>query len=122
MAPAEDGDGDSVPAILEYAFNLDPASPDGGAMAPGGSAGLPAVTVEGQATNAYLTIEFLRRRNAVDLDYSPQFSQDLTNWVAPGAVLSVSPVNGDWERVIVRDAVPVPAAPRRFGRVGVTVE
>jgi hypothetical protein len=122
--------GDGIPNLLKYAFNLDPAVATTGAgrfLTEGtGAAGLPCMRIE-QAGGLRLRIEFVRRRNAADLLYEPQFCTSLTavegtpnGWAVPTATETVTAIDADWERVVVEDQPP-PGAASRFSRVRVTV-
>ncbi len=122
--------GDGIPNLLKYAFNLDPAVAATGAgryLTEGdGAAGLPCMRVE-PAGGLRLRVEYVRRRNAADLLYEPQFCTSLTaaegapgGWAAPTAAEAVTVINEDWERVVVEDQPP-PGAASRFSRVRVTL-
>ncbi len=120
---------DGVPNLLKYSFNLNPAGPDTRRLEAGtGIAGLPAVTLEeaqgGEETPPVLRIEYLRRRNS-GLIYIAEFSATLSangegSWSPATATPAVVPIDAEWERVVVRDEIPVTGpVPRRFARVRV---
>ncbi len=126
--PDADPDGDGVPNLLEYAFNLDPTYPEPVVMtADTGLRGLPLVRLESVAdADRRLTVEFVRRTAAggADVDYAVQFTSSLDpvagGWQA-GGTASVTAINARWERVKVTDDVPVGGAvAARFARVVVT--
>lgn len=69
-------------------------------------------------------MEYVRRRNAADLRYQVQFCTRLNStnpalgWTTSAAE-AVTPIDTDWERVVVEDQPP-PGATTRFSRVLVT--
>ncbi len=118
----DDGDLDGANNLEEYAFNLDPAIVDGQVMIPGtGAAGLPYVSFAGSGATARLQVEYLRRKEAADLEYIVQVSTNLLNeWISTVVTTSVESVDGEWERVIEIDPVPAgDAATARFIRIQV---
>lgn len=115
-----DNDNDGIPALIEYAFNLNMRSADAGLSlgGPGSTAGLPLVnTVTDANGKRRLHMEYLRRVGS-RLTYIPQFSSGLadSSWSDAPQVLAPTPVNGEWERCLVEDEVTAGA---RFGRVKV---
>ena len=126
--PGADPDGDGIPNLLEFAFNLDPTYPQPVLMTAGtGLCGLPLIHLSPTgASGQCLTVEFVRRTAASGsgVTYAVQFSPGLdaatVDWEA-GGTESVTPINARWERVVVTDTVSVgAAAPARFARVAVT--
>ena len=118
----DDADGDSLSNFIEQAFNLDPTRGDLRTLAPGsGTSGLPLITVTGNGTTAHLRVEYIRRRNA-GLTYTVQFASGLSpvDWQPAAAAETVTPIDDDWERVVVEDSESVATMPLRFGRVVVT--
>jgi hypothetical protein len=112
-------DGDSATLLVEYAFNLDPTRDDALPMTPGtGTNGLPCWAL---SMPAGLTVEYLRRTQPVDLTYTVQFSNDLlAGWVDAVSAESVTPIDANWERVVVDDHILIEQAGSRFGRVTVS--
>ena len=120
--PTQDNDKDGANNLAEWAFNLNPTRPDIAALAPGtGTAGLPSIRLTGSGNAQHLTVEFVRRRNA-GLTYTVQFA----NTPAGASFLSavnaptVTPIDANWERVIVEDNVTIGDQAIRFGRMRVT--
>ena len=120
-----DIDGDGVPAMIEYAFNLDPkvagpplrVEPGAGSML-----GLPAVYLVAAGEGQYrLRIEYLRRVGSM-LTYAPQFSSTLNagDWTPLVTPVSVADLGNGWERCIVEDLQTTSGAASRFGRVAVS--
>ncbi len=118
--------------LLKYAFNMigaaagqasTLATANAATLAPGGSAGLPAVGVDG---TGHLTLTYIRRlasaSPAPGIVYQPEFADALnlpSDWAPnPAATVSVTPLDATFERVLVTDSVSNPA--RRFVRVRVT--
>jgi hypothetical protein len=116
-APGANPSGDGVANLIKFAANLDPTRVHLPTLVSGtGTYGLPLVTVTIAGTPR-LQVEFLRRRNATGLSYTVQFSDSLVSWVTSTATPVVSPIDSNWERVVVVDTVP--ATLRRFARVKV---
>lgn len=65
-----------------------------------------------------LQLSFLRVTVVPDITYTPEVSSDLRNWTADTAVVSVTPLPGGMERVVVQDGLL--GAPRRYIRLRVT--
>ncbi len=128
-----DPDGDGVVNLLEYAFNMNPLSPDRNAPVQQGS-GPPAfgkILGVDPGQPAYPTITFVRWKAPVDLTYSVQSSLDLVHWTdqiaSPSSFVVLSQTDvGDGsqlELVTVRPTTPMSgpaAAPEQFLRVAVT--
>jgi hypothetical protein len=118
--------GDGIENLLKYAFNLDPNVAYTGPssiITPTGSAGLPLVNTVNVSGLDYLQITYVRRINENSITYIPEFSSSLTDplaWEKATIETSVTPIDGIWERVTVRDSLPTSAAPARYGRVCVT--
>ena len=120
-----DSDGDGIPLLLEYAFNLSPAESDYRFYTPNSAeGGLPSVRLDESTPQPRLVIEYLRRRaqGAPRLSYYPEFSSTLeSGWAAVGTE-SVFPIDSIWERVVVVDETIEHADTVRFGRVRVELE
>ena len=113
-----DGEQDGANNLLEFAFNLNPQLSDIAAST--ATTGLPTaqlVTVPGGQS---LEVTFLRRKppGGSTLTYTAQFSNDLTAW-STGLAPTVTSVDAEWERIVVRDSAPA-ASGRRCVRVTVT--
>ncbi|MCX6875839.1 MAG: choice-of-anchor D domain-containing protein [Verrucomicrobia bacterium] len=115
--PAQTPQGDGVPNLLKFAFNMDPTKPDVRELTVGadGTAGLPG----GAMVGGVLRIEFLRRQALTHpgLTYLAEFSPNLATWVDLTYLAMVTPIDGTWERVVVDD--PYPWLFGRYGRVKV---
>ena len=121
--PLADFDGDGINQLLEFALNLDPTFNEQAAMLPNtGLRGLPAARLENIAGAERLTLEFVRRTSGSGsgLTYTPEFSSDLTAWLAVGSE-TVTAINPRWERVKITDPLTTLDAPRRFARLRVTL-
>lgn len=123
----EDGDFDQISLLEEYAYNLNPSANESsaGILEPGtGVAGLPHITAVDQGGGVRkLRIEYIRRTSS-GLTYLPQFANDIAEnafpadfWQAATEVEEVTPIDADWERVVVEDSVDSTTESTRFGRV-----
>ncbi len=119
LAQTADGDGDGISNLLEFAFNLNPAKVDAAtydpAVVPG--AGLPQMVV---ADGPVLSLQYLRRNDTPGLVYQAQFGNSVASFATSAAAPLVEDLGGGWERVTVADTGG-PGAPRRFGRVRVSL-
>lgn len=109
---------DGVPNLLKYAFNLNGNAADVRVLSPGGAAGLPRFSLEGEGT--VFRLEYLRRRNS-GLIYLPQYSAALSEESfapMPGAE-TVDSINTSWERVVREMVVDPVLMPSCFGRLKV---
>lgn len=117
-----DSDKDGIPALIEYAFNLNMRAADAGLRlgGEGSTAGLPVVTSVSDANgHRHLRMEYLRRVGS-RLTYVPQFASGLAEsaWSAAASqVAEPVPVTPEWERCVVEDEVN---SVIRFGRVKVS--
>jgi formylglycine-generating enzyme required for sulfatase activity len=119
QGPLDDPDRDGVSNILEYAFNLNPASPvEAVPMAAGGLSGLPRITANANGVPPGFQMEYLRRKGG-GLLYTPEVSNDLKAFTPMPGVPAVSSINAEWERVNFTESSP-PAEARRFARVRVS--
>ncbi|MCW1925141.1 Ig-like domain-containing protein [Luteolibacter arcticus] len=112
-----DEDVDGIAKLLEFAFNLDPASSDRAtydpAVIPG--AGLPRMIVgEGPA----LSLQYLRRKGVAGLSYTAQFGSSLDDFANATGTAVVESIDASWERVTILDSS---GGASRFGRVVVTL-
>ena len=104
--------GDGVSNLMKYSQGLSPwvnISTGGGPTM--------------QNVNGYLTLTYIRLKNATDLIYTPQVSADLINWQSGSAyVTPVSAIDLDTTRqqVVVRSNAPVSAGGPGFMRLSVT--
>jgi hypothetical protein len=115
-----DKDGDGIPALTEYAFNLNPQLPDGGRYlgAIGSTLGLPSIqTFVDPQGQRRLRLEFLRRTTGSGLTYIPQFSSDLVTWTQPAQAVTITWTGVGWERCLIEDIQLTPSPAARFGRV-----
>ena len=102
-----------------FASSLDPTRPSVGALVPEtGTSGLPVAYLTQVGADLHLTIEFVGRKNAGPT-YTVQFANmsGAANWQAAVNAPIVTPIDTNWERVVVDDAATVGANTTRFGRV-----
>lgn len=120
--PAASPNHDGVKNLLKFAFNLNPAIPDSRMLPFGaGAAGLPNFRLMQSGGTSTFRVEFLRRRNS-GLTYVPQISASMAveSFVPMTGTTTVTPLDSDWERVAVEQAVDTTVTPRLFGRVSVS--
>ena len=113
-----DPDADGATNLLEYAFGLEPLTAS--------RVGLPLVTLKPATAGGplYLTMTFTTPATVTDLDFTPQVSGNLAEWLSgPGhtETISDSTTNGI-RTVVVRDTVPVSSGTRRFMRLHVALK
>ena len=112
---------DGVSNLLKYAFNLNLAGPDDHILsAATGTAGLPLITLSGSGAATQINLEFLRRKNS-GLIYTPKYATDLTTFAPTTGTTTVTPIDSEWERVVVQQPASPATMPRCFGRVEVTL-
>ena len=112
---------DGVSNLLKYAFNLDASGPDVRILETGaGTAGLPSFSLERGVSQVTFKVEFLRRK-ASGLFYVPKVSTNLISYEMMTGTSTVTSINGEWERVIVRKPCDPATTPRMFGTVEVVL-
>lgn len=110
---------DGVQNLLKYAFNMNLQGPDVSVLAAGGTAGLPRVTLDSSGAQPVLRIEFLRRLG-VGLIYTAQRAATLPNFEPMSGTETVTPIDGEWERVRIDSPFQAATEPRGFVRIQVT--
>ena len=105
---ASDPNGDGTVNLLAYAFGVAPFQ--------SARTSLPVSTI----TSNRLQLSFLRLNPVTDLAYVPEVSADLRTWTTDTSPVSVTPLGGGLERVIVQDSATVSVSARRFIRLRVT--
>ena len=124
--PSGDQDGDGIPTLLEYAFNLNPLQNDYQILIAGtGQQGLPNIRLGSGVDSNRLVVEYVRRKASTNPDvvYAVLFAGDLqpSAWAAnPNAVTTITSIDTNWERVKVVDSVMTTDVSRRFAKVSVT--
>jgi hypothetical protein len=122
--PTSDTDGDNVNLMLEYAFGMNPTITNRKILDATNSAGLPLITRTGTTpANRVLQVEFLRRKNAaaLGLTYTVQYGNTLTTFTDSAQPETVTSIDANWERVLVKDTATSPGTAKRFGRVKITL-
>ncbi len=106
---AEDGDGDGLVAIVEYALGSDPMIPSPSAR--------PTPGVTGIGDDQFLTISYDKNPDATDITIQLQFSTDLATWhgiaaieVAPNTFRTETPI-GDATAQFLRISISETPAP-----------
>jgi hypothetical protein len=116
-APLFDLDKDSIPNILEFAFDGDPLHSDNAILPVAGVANFPDPN-DGNQLRPYPIVTFVRRLDAPNLTYAVESSTDLINWANDVEQVSASPGGTtETEQVIYRGLSPLTgpdAAPRFF--------
>jgi len=117
--PDEDADGDGLANLVEFAHGLDPASDDTAAVTP--PHGLPVIRLVASNGQEYCELKFPRRRGTVGLTQQAEFSTGPAGpWEVSTLAPAVTPLDAEWEIVVIRDVQPTTSPGRRFGRVRVT--
>lgn len=113
--------GTGIPNLLRYAFNMSATDRYYQADPAGDATGLPNVQFESQT--GVLEVAFIRRRaiRHPGINYTVEFSDDLTHWAAAGHEILAISIDVDFEFVVWADT-PSNSTPRpvRFARVRVS--
>jgi hypothetical protein len=114
-------DGDAFPNAAEYAFGLNPLVFD---HAQGQASRPYALLIQKPNGSFALRIVFQRRIQAAadNLEYATQFASVIPAsgqpvWTEGGATVQVSPLDAEWEQVVVEDSATTYTATTRFARV-----
>jgi hypothetical protein len=104
VSPDDTPQGDGVPLLLKFAFNLDPNRPGHQIMErDSGLTGLPLVTFEKKpgSDETWFRVEYLKRRNT-KVNYQAVRSRTPQGPYQPIEFneLNVAPIDSDWERVV----------------------
>lgn len=112
---------DGVDNLIKFAFNMDLSSFDNSSLAPGGSSGLPTFELKTSEGETSFEVNFIRRVGS-PLNYIPQHSTSLDNFVPMTGAVTVTPIaGGEFERVTVSEPCDPNVTPVCFGRVKVTI-
>jgi N-acetylneuraminic acid mutarotase len=99
--PNESFHSDGVDNLHKYAFNMGTDRPDATVMTPGGTSGLPLITVlPAPSKGRTFRVEFVRRKGA-GLLYIPQYSPDLGSFHNLNGTTTVTPIDHTWDRVVI---------------------
>ena len=110
-----DAESDGLRNLQEYAFVRPPKTQD---TAPA----VPVLLVHPSTSALHLGLVYARRKDALDLIFDTEISDVLTAWRTAGVevqTVSITDNLDGTETVLVRDAMPVSAHPKRFLRVKV---
>ncbi|MGJ8695379.1 MAG: hypothetical protein ACSHYF_03615 [Verrucomicrobiaceae bacterium] len=111
---------DGVSNLLKFAFGMDLTSADKSSLTPGtGTAGLPVFALVDDGGSPVFELEFVRRIGS-GLQYTAQRSTSLDGFSDMTGAVTVTPINGEFERVKVTEPCDPAVVPRCFGRVLVT--
>jgi hypothetical protein len=109
-----DADGDGLPNLLKYAFDINP-------LTSAGSSGQPALTFFSENGHDYMALLYRRNSAVTDLIYDVQVSATLTpaSWTtvdSPEEVLGQDPATGD---LFIRRSIDITGMPAEFMRLNI---
>ena len=106
--------------MLKYAFHMNLAGPDSATMNAGGGGGLPSFSLDDSGEETALRVEFVRRKDS-GLVYTPKRSTTLDpeSFVAMTGGVTVTDIDDEFERVVVREPCDPAVVPKCFGYVEV---
>ena len=113
-ADGADPDGDGIPNLIEYAFNLNPRAVD--------HAALPRAYLATSGGHNYLEVQFTQRNAPAGIQYIPETSMDLISWSdnTSGFTQITSQDNGDGTSLLtLRLQAPVDNSAAVFVRIAV---
>ena len=111
---AVDLDSDTLNTVMEYGFGRNPTTSDAGNS-------YRALLVEHDRAD-YLALSFRRQKDALDLSYEVQFSNDLIGWISSEETVGEPRDNGDGtETVTIRDRTPASGNSTRYTRVRIAI-
>ncbi len=118
-----DADGDGYSNLLEYAIGGNPRMiSEASSERPGPL--MPQQNLFFIGGDRYLQFEYYRRSSAdsPEASYSVEWADSLHNhpWTTDGIVVSTTPVNAQWEKVIVRDRKKMSDSTKRFVRLRIS--
>jgi hypothetical protein len=109
-----DLDADTLNTVMEYGFGRNPTTSDA-------DNNYRASLVEHNGTD-YLALSFRRQKDALDLSYEVQFSNDLISWIPSEETVGEPRDNGDGtETVTIRDQIPASGNSTRYTRVRIAI-
>jgi hypothetical protein len=111
--PTGDADGDGMPNLLKYAFDINPLVSNG--------SGGPALTFYSQSGRNYMALTYRRNIEATDLIYDVQVNSSLSpaSWttvVAPEEILGQDPSTGD---LYIQRSIDITGMPEEFMRLNI---
>ncbi len=115
--------GDGIPNLLKYASNLNLGYRDGRTLNYFWEhAGLPRVRPVTNGSATAFQVEYLRRRRS-GLIYTPKLSNSLLpgSFVPLTGTPAVTPINDEWERVVIQEASDSLTSPTKFAIVEVSL-
>jgi hypothetical protein len=111
----EDLDGDGLSNLIEYGLGTDPRNP-------ADSQAAMATSIVSNGANQYVSLRFKRRTQdgGIAIQYLPEVSGDGHTWYSDSAhvlEVSASPLNAQFDWVVVQDQTPTSNAAPRFIRL-----
>lgn len=97
IGPEADSEGDGIPNFVEFAFDLDPKVVD--------VLFAPLMARIDPAAPGVLTLEFVRPRGLLGVEYRWEVSVDMATWPPAGLEPVTTDLENGWERVTARDTV-----------------
>lgn len=114
---------DGIENLLKFAFNMNASGPDSSTLQTGsGTSGLPALSLDNSGPETVLRVEFIRRKNA-GLVYVAKRSTSLApgSFAAMTGTETVTPIDDQFERVVISDPCDPAILPKCFAIVEVSI-
>jgi hypothetical protein len=109
-----------VKNLVKYASNLAGNRPDTRPLKGSATAGLPVFTLDRSGPSPVFKAEFLQRNHS-GLVYTPRISTDLSKFEPMTGLTTVTPIDQNWSRVVVRKTIDPATTRSLYGIVEISL-